>query len=299
MNNVKTTFSIKDLENLSGVKAHTIRIWEKRYNVLAPMRTDTNIRLYDVLALQKLLNITLLNDYGYKISKISKMPAERIPVMVNEIVSEKSLKTHAVNAFKLAMMNFDQNLFFSTYEELLSEKSFRQVFREVFLPLIEEVGLLWQTGTITPAHEHFISYLIKQKILVNTERIQSNVPTKPGKVFVLYLPLNEIHELGLMYVNYELISHGYKTVYLGESVPLDCLKDLKRHFDNINFVCYATVAPNRSDINNYLDQVSKELLDGSNSSFWLMGKMAAVANNKNQHETITVCNSMLELLEKL
>ena len=112
MNIVKNTFSIKDLENLSGIKAHTIRIWEKRYNILEPMRTETNIRLYDLENLQKLLNITLLHDHGYKISKISKFPKDKIPALVNEIVTEKSAKSHALSSFKMAMMNFDQTLFF-------------------------------------------------------------------------------------------------------------------------------------------------------------------------------------------
>src|SRR4051812_9559877 len=128
MNNVKSIFSIKDLENLSGIKAHTIRIWEKRYNILEPMRTDTNIRFYDLSNLQKLLNITLLHKHGYKISKISKFPAEKIPALVNEIISKNSVQLHAVNAFKMAMMNFDQALFFNTYNNLLSEKPFHEVF---------------------------------------------------------------------------------------------------------------------------------------------------------------------------
>jgi DNA-binding transcriptional MerR regulator len=143
--NVKNVFSIKDLENLSGIKAHTIRIWEKRYKILEPMRTDTNIRLYDLVSLQKLLNITLLHDYGYKISKIASYPEEKIPMLVREIISEKSAKNHAISAFKMAMMNFDQELFFNTYNVLLSEKSFKEVFYQVFIPLMNELGLLWQS----------------------------------------------------------------------------------------------------------------------------------------------------------
>ena len=172
MNNVKNVFSIKDLENLSGIKAHTIRIWEKRYDVLQPMRTETNIRTYDLASLQKLLNITLLHNYGYKISKISEYPPERIPELVKRIVSEKSAKSHAISDFKMAMMNFDQAKFLNTYDALLSNKSFKEVFYEVFVPLMDEIGLLWQASTITPAHEHFITYLIKQKLMVNTEKVQ-------------------------------------------------------------------------------------------------------------------------------
>ena len=120
MNNIKSVFSIKDLENLSGIKAHTIRIWEKRYAILQPMRTDTNIRLYDLASLQKLLNITLLHDYGYKISKIATYPQEKIPSLVREIISSKTAKSHAISEFKMAMMNFDQELFFNTYNWLIA-----------------------------------------------------------------------------------------------------------------------------------------------------------------------------------
>ncbi|WP_396192685.1 MerR family transcriptional regulator [Flavobacterium sp.] len=298
MNNVKNTFSIKDLENLSGIKAHTIRIWEKRYNVLEPMRTDTNIRFYDLNALQKLLNITLLHDYGYKISKISKMPAEKIPELVRDIVSNKSAKSHAISSFKLAMMNFDQNLFFKTYETLLSEKSFREVFFEVFIPLMEEIGFLWQVDTITPAHEHFITYLIKLKLLVNTEKIQSKEPTRTDKVFVLYLPMNEIHELGLMYLNYEILSQGYKTIYLGESVPTDSLKDIKKYFDNIVYVCYMTVQPEKAEVNDYIKNLKEEILD-ENSEVWLIGRMTENMDPKSAAHNINVFKSINQLIENI
>src|SRR3954464_3107825 len=119
INNVKSVFTIKDLENLSGIKAHTIRIWEKRYNILEPMRTDTNIRVYNIHNLQKLLNITLLHEYGYKISKIASYSEDKIPQLVREIISDKSTKNHAISAFKIAMMNFDQEHFFTTYNQLL------------------------------------------------------------------------------------------------------------------------------------------------------------------------------------
>ncbi len=272
MNNIKNIFSIKDLENLSGIKAHTIRIWEKRYNILEPMRTDTNIRYYDLASLQKLLNITLLHNHGYKISKISQYPEESIPNLVNEIISAKSVKNHAINAFKMAMMNFDQSLFIKTYNNLLAQKSFREIFYEVFIPLIKEIGFLWQTDTITPAHEHFISYLIKQKILTNTEKNQLIEPLKTDKIFVLYLPYNEIHELGLMYLNYEITYHGYKSIYLGESVPMENLKDIKKYFDSIIYISYLTVEPNKDEINNYIKQLSTEILD-KNSELWLLGRM--------------------------
>ena len=298
MNNIKNVFSIKDLENLSGIKAHTIRIWEKRYAVLEPMRTETNIRLYDLASLQKLLNITLLHNHGYKISKISKFPPEKIPELVNEIVSSKSAKNHAISSFKLAMMNFDQTLFFNTYNKLLSEKSFREVFYEVFIPLMSELGLLWQTDTITPAHEHFISYLIKQKLLINTEKVQVVQPTRTDKVFVLYLPMNEVHELGIMYLNYEILAAGYKTIYLGESVPTESLKDVKKYFDNIVFVSYMTVQPDKDQINPYIEDIKAQLLDDQ-TEFWCLGRMVEKINPNQFNSSLKKFESIFDLVNEL
>ncbi len=296
--NVKTVFSIKDLENLSGIKAHTIRIWEKRYNVLQPMRSDTNIRNYDLQSLQKLLNVVLLNDYGYKISRIAEHSSENIELLVRQIITEKSTKNHAINAFKMAMVNFDQALFFNTYNSLLSEKSFREVFYEVVIPLMQEIGLLWQAGTISPAQEHFLTFLIKQKLFLNIEKLQVLEPTKTDKVFVLYLPENEIHELGLMYLNYEMLSKGYKTIYLGESVPVDSLIIMNDYFDNIVYVSYLTVEPTKDAINNYIDEITTKIIN-SNSQIWLLGRMVQFIDTKKITDKIFVFNSISDAVQEL
>lgn len=298
MNNVKNIFSIKDLENFSGIKAHTIRIWEKRYNVLEPTRTDTNIRLYDLESLQKLLNITLLHNHGYKISKISKYPNEKIPQLVREIISEKSAKNHAISGFKMAMLNFDQAQFLSIYEDLLSEKSFREVFFEVFIPLLTELGLLWQSDSITPAHEHFISSLIQQKIWVNTEKVQAIEPINKDTVFVLYLPTNEIHELGLMYLNYEIASHGYKSIYLGESVPLENLHILNKYFDKITYVSYFTVEPSKDDVNQYIKDIKEKVL-AENGKFWVTGRITEHIHPNLLNDQIKTFKTILELSSEL
>lgn len=299
MNSTKSVFSIKDLENLSGIKAHTIRIWEKRYNILEPMRTSTNIRLYDAENLQKLLNITLLHSHGYKISKISKFPPEKIPLLVNEIVSDKNIQHQAISSFKIAMMNFDTKLFHTTYDNLLITKSFREIFKELFIPLLNEIGLLWQTGTITPAHEHFISYLIRQKLINNIEQLQLVEPLKKDKVFVLYLPQNEIHELGLLYVNYEILCHGYQTVYLGQSVPIENLKGLPANFQNIVFLTYWTVAPETDAISEYLEKVQHDILKTDNTELWILGKMTRHIELENLNSKISVLTVLQEALNKL
>ncbi|MBT8179421.1 MAG: MerR family transcriptional regulator [Flavobacteriaceae bacterium] len=272
MNNVKKFFSIRDLENLSGIKAHTIRIWEKRYNLLSPERTSTNIRTYSLASLQKLLNVTLLYNNGYKISKIAKIPEDEIPQVVRELVAKNSTKSHALNAFKLSMINFDLAMFQRTYSNLLADRSFRDIFWEVFIPLLNELGLLWQTDTISPAHEHFITNLIKQKIYTSTEKIQTIEPTKKDKVFVLFLPENEIHEIGLLFVNYEIILKGYKTVYLGQTMPVENLVDLRKYYENLYFLSYFTVVPTKDRLHEYIKDFTEQVNDDGKSNLWILGR---------------------------
>ena len=299
MNNVKKSFSIRDLENLSGIKAHTIRIWEKRYNLFSPERTETNIRTYDLPNLQKLLNVTLLYNNGYKISKIAKLEESQIPTMVREIVANNSKKDHAINAFKLAMVNFDQTLFFNTYTSLLAERSFREIFNEVFIPLLNELGLLWQTDTISPSHEHFITNLIKQKIYINTEKLQVLEPTKKDKVFALFLPENEIHEIGLLYVNYEVSLQGYKTIYLGQTMPIESLVDLLKYYDNVNFISYFTVSPTKDELMDYFAQFSSVLNPDGKSKLHVLGHQIQYLMHEELPENIRTYNSIEQLMDSI
>lgn len=299
MNNIKNQFSIKDLENLTGIKAHTIRIWEKRYNLLQPKRTDTNIRYYDLASFQKLLNVSYLNNNGYKISKIATIEESKIPTLVREIAAENNMESHAINAFKLSMLNFDQALFYKTYNSLLNEKDFENIFYDIFIPLLTEIGLLWQTDTITPAHEHFLTSLIRQKILINTEKAQSKQVNKSNKTFVLYLPENEIHELGLLFINHQLVSKGYQSIMLGMSVPLKSLIDLKNYYDELIYLSYFTVKPEKDNIRTYIDEFSKELIKNSNTKLWILGQMLNALDLDKLPKGVTAFKSIKSLTSSL
>lgn len=299
MNNIKSTFSIKDLENLTGIKAHTIRIWEKRYNLLQPERTDTNIRYYSLANLQKLLNISYLNNNGFKISKIASISQEDIPQLVKEVAEGDTTHNHAIDAFKLSMLNFDQKLFYDTYESLIKQKSFSEIFYQDLIPLLTEIGMLWQTDTITTAHEHFITSLIRQKILINTEMIQSQNQVKTNKVFVLYLPDNEVHELGLMVINHEIITKGHQAIFLGQSVPLDSLKDLLNYYDNITFVSYFTVKPEKDLINDYIKDFTDKLLVKDSIKFWVLGRMLDEIDLTSLPKQIVPFKTIKDLVKKL
>jgi len=298
MSLVKKTFSIKDLENLSGIKAHTIRIWEKRYNLLSPERTKTNIRMYSLLSLQKLLNITLLYENGLKISKIAQLKNEEIPLKVREIIDEKSVKNNMMNAFKLSMINFDQNLFYSTYNQLVVDLSFREIFKEYFIPLLQELGYLWQSNTISTTHEHFITNLVKQKVYTNTEKVHRSEYVN-NKSFVLFLPENEIHELGILYLNYELNLRGYKSIFLGQSVPIENLEPLIASNDFVEFIAYVTVEPSKEKINNYLQKFKKKILDKKDCRLSLLGFQTQFVDLNTKPENIGVYRGFEDLIEAL
>jgi len=291
LNNIKTEFTIKDLENFSGIKAHTIRIWEKRYNLFEPKRTDSNIRFYDMDSLQKLLNVSLLYNNGLKISKIADLSEAKIALSVRELIFDKGAESQASVSFKLAMLNFDEGLFNQTYNILISQTSFRTIFTEIFIPFLNEIGVLWQVNSITPAHEHFISNLIKQKILINIEKLQFLQPNKTAKKFVLYLPMNEIHELGLLYLHFELLFHGYHSVYLGQSVPVENLNDLQKIFNEVCFVTYLTVEPSKESVDEYLQKVYSEVLQNTNDALWVFGSKLA------QFDTVSFKNNQIKFFK--
>ena len=296
MNNIKSTFTIKDLENISGIKAHTIRIWEKRYNLLSPERSDTNIRYYSSENLQKLLNVVLLNQNNIKISKIAEMSDNTIVLKARELAFKMAVNDEAINSFKIAMFQFDKTLFNNTYNSLLKRKTFREIFKDVFIPFLNHIGLLWQTDTLLPAHEHFISNLIVQKIQINIEKLEySN--NNSEVTYVLFLPENEVHELGLMYLNYELTLRGYNTIYLGQSLPLDNLDYFFKSKTKICFVTSMTVQPYDDKIQEYFSEIER-VLKNTEHELIAIGNKAMAVDSVDFKARIRVHSSLKEFLNK-
>ncbi len=296
--NVKSQFSIKDLEHLSGVKAHTIRIWEKRYNLLKPQRTDTNIRTYNIESLKKLLNVTFLYNDGLKISKIASLSEDAIHGLVEERAADNK-EEFAINTFKTSMFELDEQLFIKTYSDLEAHKSFREIFLNVFMPFLMEIGSLWQTSTIRPSHESFISELLKRKILLNIEKEVQKVKDHEKPLFVLFLPYKEVHELGILYTNYEILNAGYRTIYLGVNTPLDSLKDLLETSSDIVYVSYLTMRPEGKNIYEYIDIFQDTISNGKKSNLWLLGKKSEIADLNKIPSNISIIQGFPELIDRL
>ena len=271
MNNIKTVFSIGDLEGLSGIKAHTIRMWEKRYGLLSPTRGENNLRSYGLHDLRKLLNVVLLTGYGLKISKVAKMGTAEIETMVGEIRVGRQDVNHTIHLFKLSMMTFDQPLFLDATDHLLEKMAFEEVFPRYYLPFLEEIGLMWQAGTIQPAHEHFISCLIRMVVMQQTIRCSSRVRKGTVPAYVLFLPFGEIHELGLLYLQYLITSRGEGCVYLGSNIPLDSLSEVTRLFRGVTFITYMTVLPEEKPLDEYVETLLSKVRDNK-SELWIVGR---------------------------
>ncbi len=214
-------FTIKDIENLSGVKAHTIRIWEQRYNFLKPNRTETNIRYYTNDELKIILNIALLNRFGFKISHINKMSAPEIKTKLYSLSHQQAKHELIVNELITYMVDLDIDKFEELLDRQIQEKGIDLIINEIIFPFLERIGLLWVTNNINPAQERLVTNIIRQKIIAGLETVASSI--KSDKVALLFLPENEFHELGLLYVYYLLKNRGVRVLYLGADIPLEDL----------------------------------------------------------------------------
>ena len=213
-----TRFTIKDLENLSGIKAHTIRIWEQRYSFLKPARTDTNIRYYSNDDLKTILNISILNKYGYKISHINKMSAHDMQARVAELNIADAQQEKVVNELIQLMVDLDTTGFEKILEKQIATKGIEKTILKTIFPFFERIGILWQTGHINPAQEHLTTNIIRQKLIVGIDQAKPLLKVK--RSFLLFLPEREHHELGLLLVYYLLKRRGAEVSYIGANVPM-------------------------------------------------------------------------------
>jgi DNA-binding transcriptional MerR regulator len=222
-------YSIRDLEHLSGIKAHTLRIWEQRYQIITPKRTETNIRYYDDKDLKLILNISLLKEYGFKISDISEMSRDDIHKEVIALTEKNLSFPDQIQALTIAMIDLDEDRFDKTISRNIIQLGFEQTMIHIIYPFLERIGILWQTGAINPAQEHFIVNLIRQKLIVAIDG-QPNSWNENTRKFVLYLPEGELHEVSLLFASYLLKARYQKVIYLGQNLPFaDLIAACKIH----------------------------------------------------------------------
>jgi DNA-binding transcriptional MerR regulator len=217
-------YSIRDLEKLTGIKAHTIRMWEQRYHLIEPARTGTNIRYYTDENLRHLFNIALLNRHGHKISKLAKMRPDDIATRVAEIAENNTNENTQIDALTLTMIDLDEAGFDRVFSSYVSENGFERTMLELIYPFLDKINLLWLTNSISPAHEKFVGNLIRRKLMAAIDHEQADIH-RDAAIFILYTPENESQDLTLLFVQYLLRSRQQKVVYLGANTSISDLKD--------------------------------------------------------------------------
>ena len=252
-----TKYSIKDLEKLTGIKAHTIRIWEKRYNIVCPLRTTTNIRYYTDGDLKRLLNVSILNRNGFKISNIVRLTTEEIRNSVIEASAFSLSFESQIETLVIAMLDLDENKFEKSISNSILKLGFEDTVSNIIYPFLEKIGILWQIGTINPAHEHFITNLIRQKLIIaiDTEN-PSLIPN--NKTFVLFLPEGELHELSLLFYSFLIKKRGHRIIYLGQSLPFEDLKQIKLVIRPDFVVTVITSVLTGKELQNYIRHLSEQ-----------------------------------------
>ena len=290
-------YSIKDLEKLSGIKAHTIRIWEQRYGIINPKRTKTNIRYYQDEDLKFILNIALLNKNGFKISKIAKMSKAEIAEKVAAISEINFEYGTQLDALTISMIEMDEYKFDRIISTNIQQLGFERTMLEIIYPFLDKLSVLWLTGSINPVQENFMSYLIRQKIIVAIDK----EPLMVGKdvcKFLIYLPEGERQELSMLFMQYLVKSRKNHVIYIGQDITLTDLKDAYNihHPDYIFTMITETFA--KEPIQNYVDNLATTFTDCK----ILLTGYQVVAQNVEPKSNVSILRSLdqtLEILNKL
>ncbi len=289
-----SNYSIKDLEQLSGIKAHTLRIWEQRYDMLKPDRTDTNIRTYTDEDLKLVLNIALLKEHGYKISAIAGMSNEAVCQEVLHVSEKKLSYPDQIHALTLAMLDLDEERFEKIISTNTLQVGFEQTMTQVVFPFLNRVGTLWLANSIGVAQEHFIANLIRQKIVVAIDG-QLPVRKEGAKKFLLYLPEGELHEIGLLFANYLIRSREHKVVYLGQNLPFnDLIFTSNIHQPDVIFSIFTT-SPTPEETQAYVYQLGQTF---PNTSILLTGHQV-VGQDIDCPDNVTIITRVQELIQMI
>lgn len=294
LNKIQTSFRIQDLEVLSGIKAHTIRIWEKRYGLLKPQRLGRNIRVYSLLDLQRMLNVVLLKDQGFKVSELAKLEDSELEKLVKSNSIDRTPPSFYQKSYLVSMFTLDTSFFQETYKQQLATESFEEIFIGTFVPLLNYIGILWQSKGLIPAHEHFLSNLIYQKIAANTEDCQVRVKGE-GPVNVLFLPAGEIHELGLMYLSYHLKCQGERVVYLGRDIPSEDLLAVNTQFKEINWICAFVIDRTEEEKFEFVQEIELLLKETENTCA-IIGSAWSEVLSEVDHDAISFFEGFDEMI---
>lgn len=284
-------FSIKDVENLTGIKAHTLRIWEQRYGIVVPQRTDTNIRYYNSDDLKQILKIALLNQHGYKISRIKSMNEEEMNELLHKTSNSEFQYNILINDLLEATIDMDTYRFDTMLNGYIKKNGIEETVEHLVFGFLEKVGILWMSDHIMPAHEHLVSNIIVRKIISAIEKVQQKPQPEQTK-YLLFLPEAENHETGLLYVQYFLLKQGKNVIYLGSDTPIDQVQYVSKELDIKNLYTHVTAGSGDFDIARYIKKLA-EL--HPNCNIMISGLVVQRRKLMNLPSNVTILHSLGEV----
>lgn len=287
-------YTISDLEKLTGIMAGTIRIWERRYRIIKPHRTDTNRRWYDDDDLRRILNISLLYRKGIKISTIAGMSGKEIDEKVALLTGEATDNITYIDTLILAMTGLREDIINDVLMKSIVNSGFEETISDVVFPFLRRVGFMWQTGSIDIGGEHFVTNIIRRRLITAIDSLPPPVNPDRKKV-IMYLPENELHEIGLLFYTYIVRKAGHEVLYLGQATPLNGLIDVAERWHPDMLVTGAMTGLSFVKPSDYLSRLSTLFRD---KTILVSGALAPVAKEKN-YGNIHAVTSVEELKKHL
>ena len=283
-------YSINDLEKLCGIKAHTIRIWEKRYGIIKPKRTETNIRYYLDEDLQKVLNIALLNRKGHKISKIAQLSDEEMNQAVSKYTDVVATHDDKMDALILAMLELNEYKLNKILDHNIAEKGYEATMNDIIYPFMDKLSMMWIAGSITGAHENFVASLIRRKTIIAIDEVSGTYhPDSP--TFLIYLPKGETHELSLLFLHFLLKKIGVQVINLGTQVPLiDVLEGQRISGADYIFTLFNDSFAD-SPLQSYINEVARHLKD----CIYIISGYQTIVQNVEAPESVKILSGINEV----
>jgi len=290
-------YSIDQFSAITGITKFVLRTWENRYDYLKANRSETNIRIYSDEMIVRALNTNYLLDNGYKISKVSKISEIELIKIISEIKINKNEvdEDYYINQIIISAIDFDSSRFNKIYEEGVLEFGLIDFYKSIILKTLNRIGILWLTNRVNPSQEHFLSEKIKQKLIVSAELYVNKKEKK--QTWLLFLPENEFHDIGLLFARFLLISSGFNVIYLGSNLPYESLKQINLKLKIDNTLMFSISNASKINIKSAIDFLDSNFQSSNN---YIVSPDAGLIKNANQSRInlLSDVNSLVNIITK-
>ena len=290
-------YSIDQFSSITGITKFVLRTWENRYAYLKANRSETNIRIYNDEMIVRALNTNYLLEAGYKISKISKISEIELIKIVDEIKVNQieGKENYYINQIIISTLEFSTSKFNKVFEEGVLDFGILDFYKKVILTTLDRIGILWLTNKIGPSQEHFLTENIKQKLIVASDIYLTQEYKK--ETWLLFLPENEFHEIGLLFARFLLVKNGFNVIYLGSNIPYESLNQVHEKIKIDNTLMFSVSNSSKININSTIEYLESNFQSTNN---YIVSKeiTTKMINKKSSINILSDVNSFINIISK-